>query len=212
MEFTTVLENRTSIRDFSDKPVDRKTLTAIISDAQKAPSWANSQPWKVYIATSDTLKALREDHMRASSEGVKGYPDLPNKSLKDWGALSYKNITEWLEEIGEEPFMEDFSRMNARLWHAPAIAYITIPRSAPAWSVFDTGSFAHLLMLAAASRGVDTMVAYENIKYPGEARTHLNIPEDEIVVSGIALGYRSDDKVNSYRSPRSAVEEILTIK
>lgn len=213
MEFLEALKRRTSVRDFTDKPIDAETLREIVEDAQKSPSWTNSQPWKVYIATGDTLKDLQKDHKYLSDNGVQGSPDfpVPDKSPEGWGKLSHKNIMSWIGEIRNDPAMGDLMGANSRLWNAPAIAYITIPRSAPVWSIFDAGSFAHLLMLAAASRKIDTMIAYSNIKYSNEIRTRMDIPDDEAIIAGIALGYRGEDKINSYRSPRSVAEGILKI-
>ncbi|WP_332375234.1 nitroreductase family protein [Lactococcus cremoris] len=60
MEFSTTLNNRISIRDFKDKQISKEILKTIVSDAQQAPSWANSQPWRVYIATGDTMKEIQK--------------------------------------------------------------------------------------------------------------------------------------------------------
>ncbi|MBM7642691.1 nitroreductase [Streptococcus loxodontisalivarius] len=212
MTFAETLKNRISIRDFKAEAPSHEELTAIVADAQMAPSWANTQPWKVYIATGDTMEAIRKDHMEKAAAGTKGYSDLPTKSRKDWGVHSLENMTAWLDKLGQDPKMENFSQANAQLWNAPAMAYITIPRTAPVWSVYDAGAFAQTLMLAAASRQVDTMVAYENVRFPDEIREHMAVSDDEIIVAGIALGYRSDNHINLLGRDRTATEEILTIK
>lgn len=68
---------------------------------------------------------------------------------------------------------------------------------------FHVGLFAHLLMLAGILRYGYDSVTYENVQYPNKVRAHLDIPANEIALAGIVLGYRSDDKANSHRSPRS---------
>ncbi|BAQ24471.1 nitroreductase [Streptococcus troglodytae] len=212
MEFSQVLSNRVSIRDFKDQAVSVEDLTAIISDAKQAPSWANTQPWKVYIATDDTMKAIQKAHLASAQAGEKGYSDLPTKSRKDWGERSLEHMNAWLEAIGEDDTMAGFTEANQALWNAPSMAYITLPKSAPVWSVYDAGAFANTLMLSAASRGIDSMVAYENVRFPQEIRDYLPISDDEIIVEGIALGYRSNDKINSHTSGRVDTNEILVIK
>ena len=73
-----------------------------------------------------------------------------------------------------------------------------------AWAVHGFfGSFAHLLMLAGILRCGYDSVTYENVQYPNKVRAHLDIPANEIALAGIVLSYRSDDKANSHRSPRS---------
>ena len=68
---------------------------------------------------------------------------------------------------------------------------------------FHVGSFAHLLMLAGILRCGYDSVTYENVQYPNKVRAHPDIPDNEIALAGIVLGYRSDGKVNSHRSPRA---------
>ncbi|MBO7204144.1 MAG: nitroreductase family protein [Bacteroidales bacterium] len=49
-----VLKNiatRTSIRAFSDKPVDNETITKILKAGMAAPTAVNSQPWVFYVIT-----------------------------------------------------------------------------------------------------------------------------------------------------------------
>jgi nitroreductase len=48
-------------------------------------------------------------------------------------------------------------------------------------------------MLAATDLGVNSIPAYELVKYPYILRDNLPIPEDEDIVMGIALGYESDE-------------------
>ena len=72
---------------------------------------------------------------------------------------------------------------------------------------FHVGLFAHLLMLAGILRCGYDSVTYENVQYPNKVRAHLDIPANEIAAAGIVLGYRSDDKVNLPRSPRSGGRE-----
>jgi iodotyrosine deiodinase len=52
---------RRSVRDFSDRPVDRATIEAIVQAAGTAPSGANKQPWR-FVCVSDpaTKRAIRE--------------------------------------------------------------------------------------------------------------------------------------------------------
>ncbi|KXT81019.1 nitroreductase [Streptococcus oralis] len=212
MNQSTVFHERISIRDFQAKEVATALLRQIVAEAQQAPSWANSQPWKVYVATGATMEAIRKEHLEKSQEGVKGTADLPVKPIQDWGDLPWSNMEKWLEEVKTDPDMETFAKANAQLWNAPVMAYITVPKTTPVWSIYDAGAFAQTLMLSASSNGLDSMVAYENIKYPDEVRRHLPVGEDEIIVAGIALGYRSDHKINNFKSTRIGLDKILTIQ
>ena len=53
MDFDEVIAKRRSARDFTTEPISKDVLMDIVRQAQRTPSWANSQPWKVYIATGE---------------------------------------------------------------------------------------------------------------------------------------------------------------
>ena len=72
---------------------------------------------------------------------------------------------------------------------------------------FHVDLFAHMLMLAGVLRCGYDSVTYENVQYPNKTCAHADIPDNEIALVGIVLGYRSDDKVNLPRSPRSGGRE-----
>ena len=67
-DFYEKMATRRSLRDFSDRPVDRETIEKIILTAASAPSGAHKQPW-TFCAVSDPaikceirLAAEKEEH------------------------------------------------------------------------------------------------------------------------------------------------------
>ena len=67
-------------------------------------------------------------------------------------------------------------------------------------------------MLSAKSYGIDSIPAYQVVKFPDVLRKFLNIPEEEDIIIGIALGYEEDDIVNKFRSARLPLEEVCHIR
>ncbi|MDK6747838.1 nitroreductase family protein, partial [Citrobacter sp. UMB8248A] len=54
---------RHAVRLFNpDDKISKGSLEKIVELAQHAPSWVDSQPWKVYIATGNTLAAIKKRH------------------------------------------------------------------------------------------------------------------------------------------------------
>lgn len=49
--FSLLVKNRQSCRDFNDKPLEMETIDKILSLAMLTPSACNSQPWKMYVVT-----------------------------------------------------------------------------------------------------------------------------------------------------------------
>ena len=61
MDFLEVIEKRRSVRKYSDKPVERDLLDAIVKVAQTAPSSRNSKSSAFMIVEDrDTLDALAQ--------------------------------------------------------------------------------------------------------------------------------------------------------
>ncbi|MBR1643861.1 MAG: nitroreductase family protein [Bacteroidales bacterium] len=71
------------------------------------------------------------------------------------------------------------------------------------WGCYDLGLQNAFLLLKAAELGVDTLVV--GIRDAAQLRDALAIPDDETVVSVIALGHRADDPA---RPKRKEVDEI----
>jgi len=57
-EFNSTISRRRSVRDFSDRPVDREVIENAVRSAGSAPSGANKQPWHFAIVESREIKAL----------------------------------------------------------------------------------------------------------------------------------------------------------
>ncbi|MBE7081479.1 MAG: NAD(P)H nitroreductase [Clostridiales bacterium] len=55
-QFSLLVNNRQSCRDFNDKPIDKETLDKIVSLGLLAPSACNSQPWKLYVVTEENAR------------------------------------------------------------------------------------------------------------------------------------------------------------
>lgn len=74
-----------------DKQIDQETLIEIVKDAQMTPSWANSQPWRVYIATSETLKQIQKAHLAYVQQGIRGNADFSTMHREDWEIKSRRD-------------------------------------------------------------------------------------------------------------------------
>lgn len=217
MEFTTVNRERHSVRDFSTRQVSLDKIRQIVKAAQQAPSWVNSQPWKVYVATGKTLKKIKQMSQNQDNNQVKGQPDLAVMAREDWAQVPQANMKAWGRQIVSyfDSYDEAHSTMSGlayQLNNAPAIAYITIPQQAPDWAIFDAGAFAQTMMLAAKNLAIDSIPTYNSVRFPQKLRKIMNIPRDERLVIGIELGYAEKTKINHYRSTRQPLDEILKIE
>jgi nitroreductase len=205
------MKDRHSARDFQSKEIPEETLKKIITIALDSPSWCNSQPWKVYVVTGKTLEEIRKEWIAKNEEKIKGYADLQPVHRTEFSERCQKNMEEEFKLIKEQtkdPEMTSFWRKNIECFNAPAVVYLALHKGHSKWSCYDLGGFGMALMLAAKDLGVDSVVAYELVKYPDVLRKYVKIPDDEDIAVGIALGYENDDIVNKFRAKKSKLEDV----
>lgn len=214
MELQDVITQRHSIRQFTAEPVDQKTITKIIELAQRAPSWVNSQPWQVYCAMGDSLQKIKDAYHEQDVAGIHGKPDLAVMGRNDWAPQTQANMKEWRHGIVHhftnfDEAHEKMTNASDTLYDSPVILYITIPKASPDWSIFDAGLFAENIMLAATNYGLGTIPTYNSVRFPEILHQKLNIPDDERFIIGISLGHPAETTINSYRSTRQPVSDVL---
>ena len=219
MDIVDALNTRITARAFRPDPIDRRTLESIMEAALRAPSWANTQPWEVYLAGGVVLNRLREAYVSNLKNCVARHPDLA--APKQWPAAQQKRMetlrserTATLERIClDKSELKDLSEMNYHFFHAPVVAYICMDRTLTPWSIFDLGLFSQSLMLAARHFGVDSAPAVTLVAHPDLIREELKIPDDLQIIIGIALGYAdTGHPQNQFRTPRRSVQEAVTFK
>lgn len=215
MEFTKLIEERHSVRHFAGKKIDEAILKEIAGVAAKTPSWENNQPWNVYIATEESLQKIAAVWKEKYAAGIKGYADMPAGHRSDYSERSQRNMAAFMEDCEkktDDKELQYFLKQNEMLFQAPAVAYLTLQKGFTGWAVYDLGAFGMNFMLAAKNLGIDSIPAYEFVKYPDELRKIIGIPENEDIIIGIGLGYPESDYLNDYRADRMETDKFLTIK
>lgn len=213
--FKSLMNERHSARNFQKKDIPENILREIITVAEKAASWENSQPWGVYVASGEVLAQVRKVWVEKNEKKIKGYPDMPTGHRTNFSKQGQKNMEDFMKDIGDyskDPKLEKFWRANIELFNAPVIVYLTLNKGHTNWSVYDLGGFGMSLMLAAKDYGVDSIPAYELIKYPDVIRKYVKVPDDEDIIVGIALGYEDENIINKYRSTRLPLESVCHFK
>jgi len=219
MDTIDALNSRYCCRAFKPDPVSKETVLKIIKAATRAPSWANTQPWEIYVAAGEVLERLRQAYQKNLQEEVSVHPDLPRP--QSWPLALQKRTEDLMarrlqllgiardDKTGRKALM----RANYKFFGAPVVIYLCMDRGLTAWSVFDLGSLSQSIMLAARDCGLDTAVAVMLVAYPDLIRAHLEIPDDLSIIVGIALGYNDpNDPGNRFRSPRRPLSEVVHLE
>ena len=213
------LNSRYCCRAFKPDPVSKETVLKILEAATRAPSWANTQPWEIYVASGEVLERLRQEYLKNLQEGAAGHPDLPRP--QSWPLALQKRTEDLMDRrsqllgiarddsAGRKAMMQ----ANYKFFGAPVVIYLCMDRALTPWSVFDLGSLSQSIMLAAKDNGLDTAVAVMLVAYPDLIRAHLEIPDDLSIIIGMALGSNDPNNPgNTFRSPRRSLSDVVHLK
>ena len=78
-------------------------------------------------------------------------------------------------------------------------------------AIFDCGAVVNCLVNAAWSRGLGCVINGQGIMQSPVVREHASIPENEVIMSCVAMGYPAEDfPANDVVSERRPVDEVIT--
>ena len=209
------ITSRQSCRRFLDRSVSRAQLYHLLDVARHAPSGSNVQPWKVYAVGGDKKDALSkeilQDYYANGERQDREYeyyptdwfePYLARRRTCGWGLYGSLGITrEHKDRMNEQ------RARNYIFFGAPVGLIFAINRRLNTGSWMDVGMFLQSVMVAARGQGLHTCAQASFANYPATVRRHLGIPEEEIVVCGMAVGYGDmDAPENVWRTDRAPVE------
>ena len=210
------LGSRRSVRAFCrDKPVERKLVEQILALAARAPSGTNTQPWKVYVvsgAARDSLSArLLQAYESDETDCTEEYRYYPEQWIEPYISRRIQ-LGKALYGVagvakGDRPAMKLQLGLNYSFFDAPVGMFICIDRRLEVGSWLDLGTFLMGILLAARGFGLHTCPQQAFARFHRLIRAELDIPQQEYVVCGLALGYEDTTaEVNRLSTVREPVE------
>lgn len=217
MQLDQAMNERRSIRGFQDRPVPKELLEEVIALANRAPSSMNTQPWHLHVLTSEPLERVRKGNTERMLGGVK-----PSREIEDYAAYEGEHrkrqieiAVQLFEAMGIERHdaerRQDWVMRGFRQFDAPVSVVVCFDRDLLNNTIahFDTGAMTFGLVLAAWSRGLGAVINGQGIMQSPVVREIANIPEDQVILTCVALGFPDDEFVaNSVISRRRPVENI----
>ncbi len=219
MNVTDALNSRFTSRAFKPDAVAKETIFNIMEAANHSPSWGNTQPWEIFIASGPALERLRSLYMEHFAQDIPINPEI--KRPEDWPlALKerYQERTKTrLASLGIERHDEKGRRFNLAqnfyFFGAPAVVFLCMDRTLTPWSLFDLGILSQSIMLAAEQFGLGSAIAVQFASYPDLVRAELGIPADLSIVIGIAMGYSEPEHLqNQLKSTRRPINDVVRFK
>jgi len=218
MELKQAMQERRSIRGFKKDPVPRALLEEVIAVANRAPSSMNTQPWHLHVLTGEPLEKVREGN---STRMLQGVP--PVREISDHGAYAgvhrdrQVGIAKQLFaamgiERDDKERRQDWVMRGFRQFDAPVSIVVCFDKSLDdngTIAHFDLGAVTYGLVLAAWSKGLGCVINGQGIMQSPVVREHAQIPEDQVIMTCVAMGWPDEDfSANAVVSTRRPVEEV----
>jgi nitroreductase len=216
----TAITSRRSIRAYLDTPVPREDIEQLLQVAARAPSGTNTQPWKVYVLTGERKRKLSEAILAVHSD-----PALAKQHVEEYAYYPREWVSPFIErrrKVGWDLYallgltrdnkagMAAQHGRNYEFFGAPVGLIFTIDRIMEQGSWLDYGMFLQNIMVAARGRGLDTCPQAAFTQYHQIIGEILELPDNETVVCGMALGYADMSKVeNTLVTERVPVAEFV---
>ena len=201
-----VIQDRRSIRNFTDEPVSDQDLDLLMEAARQAPSGENAQPWRFIIVKSEAMRkkmgaiAGGGSSRRFTAEYVTQKMQKRFENLKD-------------EEKKQKAFKKLTSgQVSAFMAEAPV--NIVVCGKKDVWDTpYDTSAAIEniLLMVTALGLGACWVIApCIDIRDEEQIKDLLDIPEGFKAVSILSLGHPAREHRPRPRMPRN--ELVFTEK
>jgi len=197
-EFHAQMSTRRTVRQFSDRPVEREVIEACLRAAGTAPSGANRQPWHFAVVSDPGLKRQIRDGAEQEEKEFYGH----------------RAPREWLEAL--EPFGTDENKPY--LERAPYLIvifaenYVVAPDGKKIRSYYATESvgIATGMLIAALHR--TGLVSLTHTPSPMRFINRiLERPDNERAFMILVAGYPEDDAVVPDLTKKS-LDEIATFR
>lgn len=217
MNVLEAIASRKSIRAFRPDPVPKDTIEKILQASQRAPSGTNTQPWHVYVCSGAVKQAITDDVLAlVRSGGGKKYEDYgyyppewkpvhrDRRRGVGWSLYGLVGIPK-----GDRAASARQSARNFLFFDAPVGLFVTVDSYLGRGNWADAGMYLQTIMLAAKAFGLDTCPQAAWIPYQEPVFRHLGIPADQVLVSGMALGFADHSRIeNTLVSEREALANV----
>lgn len=205
---------RRSIRSFKPQTFPLDLVEKILDLAARAPSGVNAQPWKVYVVAGEArdhvgrvVRQAAEDkqHQEEYAYAPKWWePYLARKRKVGYDLYDAYGIERSDMKARWEAAMKNFDFHGA-----PVGVFFTMDKRMQYGQWLDMGIFLGNFLLAARSFGLEACAQQVWCEYGPAVHNVIGIPDDEVLVTGLSLGYADEGAPeNSLHTERASASEF----
>lgn len=209
------IAGRKSVRAFLPDAVPDESVRQILAIASRAPSGTNSQPWIVRVVKGAAKQRLTDAVVAEAEAGImeNEYPYAPADWWEPYKSRRRKVGFDLYAKTGiARDDMAGRKRQAIKNFHffgAPVGLFFTMERALERGSWIDVGMFMQNVMIAARAFGLETCPQAAWLHHGPTVHRILQIPSDEILISGMSLGYADwCAPENSLETERAIVDEF----
>ncbi len=218
LDVRTAVTGRKSVRGFKPDAVPLALVRRILDDAARAASGTNTQPWRVHIALGAAKERLSAAVTAAAQAGPQqdeyrySPAELPEPYLSRRRKVGFDLYGIAGIARGDMEGRKRQSLKNYTFFGAPVGLFFTMDRCMELGSWLDIGMFMQNVMVVARGYGLETCPQAAWIYYGPVVHKALGIPDAEIILSGMALGFADwNDPLNRLETERAPSTEFAVV-
>ena len=216
MEVKEAILNRKSIRKYLPKPIEKEKLERLLETTRRAPTWKNTQGYKIAVVQGKTKENIANDFVKAIDAGIAENPDYPyqdfypnyiKKRMLELGAayFGHMQVDRKDKEKRKELMLENF-----KFFGAPVGVFFLMEKGMNYWPTLDLGILIGTFLIAARDEGLETIAQASLAAFPDIVRKNLGLVDNWTVAVGVSLGYGDlEDNTNKFQSPLAESAEII---
>jgi nitroreductase len=210
-----LIKKRKSIRQFTPEQPPKEVILECLEAALWAPNPTSQQPWRFIVLTGEKLRkviTVIEENYAEALENKEQQPSPPlsdkmTKILKGRKEKAFQQMISFIKEKGMD--MQALGKGNFNFHNAPVgIIFATYPWKDQNFLKCTVSAMENFL-LAATAKGLGTCWINVVSICQDHIKKSLNLPEELILVDGVALGYPLEDSpLNQLPRERLPVSEL----
>lgn len=202
------IQNRKSVRKYSNKPIEDSVLKKILEAGRLAPSWVNVQSWKFIVVTNPDTKQLLYQ-VSGGQQQVLAAPAVIC-CVADLSAWEKTHFGKVLQQKGVDEETEKFIVTSKLLNPSLLGEYETLLRSVEqlTYAVSYMTLEAQELGVGACIVGaISNELTHKDDNYAQQIKERLNLSDKHVLVELLTLGY--EDPKTETKKLRKAIEEVV---
>jgi nitroreductase len=214
MNVTEAVMRRKSVRAFLPTPVDDDVVAELLTNASRAPSGGNVQPWRIYVVNGEAMERFRS-FLDGREMEPPAYEIYPPGLKEPYRTSRFQNGEDLYRTIAiareDKPARLAQFAKNYQFFGAPAAIFCFIDRQMgpPQWS--DLGMFLQTFMLLAQEAGLDTCPQEAWAVYEQAVSEFVGAPEELRIFCGVAIGHADPDHpINTLVTTREPLDVFAT--